>query len=188
VARRFKDDPRRWQRHARDLSPIRALFPTDQSDPGSASIVAPWLSDTVQIVYPYPPEYGTQPLASPAAGSNFTFQIPVNEHWQIFSISFRFLCSAVVFNRLVRIETLDGAGGRNFLTVAATVQTASQDRRYIVSGFGYDFGTADSAFRAIPLPPGFVVRAGNTIASLISSIQVADQLSEIRVYRGRVSS
>jgi len=188
LARKFKPDPRRWQRHNRDIQGIRALFPTDQSDPGSSSIVAPWLSDTVQIVYPYPPEYGVQNVVQPAAGVDWSFIVPHNQHWRILSISFRFLADANVANRLPRIQLLARPGSIVLTSAPVAFQTASQDRRYVAASWAFSFAGSDPTFRQIPLPVDWVAPDNFTLRSLTSGIQVGDQFSEIFIHRARVSS
>lgn len=189
MSKPLKLDPRRWQRHSRDLQGIRALFPTDQSDPGTASIVAPWLSDTVQIVYPYPPEYGVENVANPAAGADFSFSVPHNQHWSIISVSFRFVASVVVVNRTVQLQVLARSGSPVFTAEAPAVQTAGQDRRYVAAAFGtLNALGGGSVFRSIPIPPNLVVADDFSLKSTIIGIDVGDQLSEIFIYRARVSS
>ena len=181
-------DPRRWQRHGRDVQGIAELFPIDSSDPNSPRIIAPWLSDTIQIVYPYPPEYGVQNIPAPAAGSDLSFTIPHNQHWRIISLSFRLLADANVANRLPRIQLQARSGTVVFTTLPAAFQTASQDRRYIMGAFGFDFGTTDPTFRAIPCPVDFVAADDFTLVTNTTGLQVGDQFSDIRLYRARVSS
>jgi len=171
-------DPRRWIRHFRDLKNLRAIFPTGSADPRSPAIISPWLADTVQPVFPLTPDFRVFPVAQPAAGANFTLQVPDDVIFRILSFRALFTSDANAANRVIQIQVTSNAGQILLQSKAVPLHVASVARSYTIGAFGADLG-ANGSVIPILVPPDLWLRSGFTLSSIIQSIQVGDQWSAL---------
>ncbi len=180
---KFLPDVRRWIRHNRNLQGFLPIWPQGSSDPGSPRLVAPWLSDTVQITTPVTPELSSISLTGVAAGAEISRQVDENRTWRLISFDFRLVADANVANRVVRIRLDDRNGNRVWLSQSLLVQTAGQTRQYIVAAFGADFGVAGgSTNNSILAPPGLWMPQSFTLRTATIGLQVGDQYDQIQLF------
>lgn len=180
MARGENRDPRRWIRHFRDLKNIREIFPSGSADPGAPQIQAPWMSDTVQLTFPLRADFRVFPVASPAAGADWTLTVPDDVIFRIISIRAQLATAVAVANRAVRCIVTSSSGQFLFNSQASFVQTASQTFQYCFAPFGYDMGTlAGSGFASVPLVQDLWLRQAFTLGMATINLQAADQWSGI---------
>lgn len=174
-------DLRRWIRHNRDLQGFSAIFPSGGQDPGSPRLMAPWLSDTVQITSPATPVIRSNVPPTPAAQTNFGVTVPQGETWKLLSWHALFGTDANAANRLFIIQLTNATGSVLWTGEGTLFQVASQFRRYSVSAVGAYGGQQDFGYQVLTypdfwMPPGYVLRTA------ILNFQVGDQLSELAYY------
>lgn len=180
---KFPPDVRRWIRHSRNLQGFLSVWPQGSADPGSPRLIAPWLSDTVQIVTPVPPTIASIAITGTAAGAEWSRIVDANETWKLIAADFRLVADANVANRVVRIRLDDRAGNRVWLGQSLLVQTASQTRQYIAAAYGADIGTAGgSTNNSILTPPGLWMPQGFTLRTATIGLQVGDQYDTIQLF------
>jgi len=178
---RFPPDVRRWIRHSRDLQGYANTWAQSGVDPTGPRLVAPWLSDYVQLTTEVPPIIG---VAAPtaAAGANFVLLVPRNENWRFLSLVLNFVTDANAANRLLRVELLDTAGLVVWRTLAELVQVASTNFNYTVAHQGTSFARpAGGNIIFAHTPPDLWLPAGFTLRSQIVNIQVGDAISAGRM-------
>lgn len=179
---RFSADPRRWVRHFRDLQALSVLFPRGSADPGSPSIIAPWLSDTVQLTFPILPSIAVRQVANPAVATNWTVTIPGKETWRLISVAFVLTTDATVASRLVVLEILDVGGTVLFHAVPDSSQTASIVAQHAFAPFGDQSVLSSPTTRETTIPPSLWVRNGFVLRSRVINFQAGDQFTAIRFY------
>lgn len=180
----FASDPRRWQRHFRDMQGMSRIFPTGSSDPSSPRIFAPWLSDTVQLNFPVSPLFGVGTPGDPAAGAEWTHTIPDTDDWKILSIRFLYTTDANAANRVVHLEFVD-IEGRVILTAQGRALVgANIAHEFVFADLSYDNGLLTTHNQG-PIPPRFHAVSRSVIRTRTRLIQVGDQYSEIRIYAER---
>lgn len=115
------------------------------------------------------------PVVSPAAGVDWTFQVPAGHIYQLVSIYAQLVTSAVVATRIARLAFGDGV--RTYLDVPPfATQVASLTRRYawLVSPTGVAQGSG-----ILSSMPEIAPQPGWTVASVTDAIDVGDQWSAI---------
>lgn len=118
-------------------------------------------------------------VANPAAGANFALTAPGGEFWLLHSITFRFVASAAVANRLVHLFA-DDQTDVYFRAPANSIVAAAGDQRFC--GFaGAPQSAAIGNEVLFPLPAnGLLLPPGWRFRTSTDAIDVADQYSEIR--------
>lgn len=122
------------------------------------------------------------PVANPAAGGGFTYTISGNYWERIASLSFTLVTDSNVANRQVLVAMKDGSAANLASTASGGTQAASLTRLY---SFVPNQGTAPALIGTTflaPLPVLFLQPEFTVVVS-ITSVQVGDQISAIRVYR-----
>jgi hypothetical protein len=116
------------------------------------------------------------PIASPAAGNDFTITVPGGALWEVLGFQGVFTTSAAVASRQARLQYANGDGALFFATAAATTIPASQANRMSwAQGLG-TFGTTAASNAPLPTPP-IPLPVGFRINSFTANIDVADQWS-----------
>lgn len=118
-------------------------------------------------------------VAAPAAGANFELKTPGGEFWLLHSITFRFVASGAVGNRLVHLFA-DDQTDVYYRVPANSIVAAAGDQRF--SGFpGAPQSAAIGNEVVFPLPNGgLLLPPGWRFRTSTDAIDVADQYSEIR--------
>lgn len=118
-------------------------------------------------------------VAQPAAGAEFSFAAPGSEFWMMYNLTFRFVASAAVANRLVHLIA-DDQTDVYFRTPTNQIVAAAGDNRYVGFG-GAPLQAAIGGEVLFPLPhPGLLLPPGYRLRSSTDAIDVADQYSAIR--------
>jgi len=178
---KFLPDVRRWIRHNKDLQGFLSVFPAGSADPSSPRLIAPWLSDTVQLTMPVLPNLSSITVAA-AAGAEWTRQIDANQAWKLISLSFVFTTDANVATRHISIELIDRRGLLVWRGRDPQTQTASAGRQVSMSALGDDltnFGTNDQHILCHPnfwMPQGFILRS-NTL-----NLQAGDAYTLVHLF------
>jgi hypothetical protein len=119
-----------------------------------------------------------EPVPTPAPGVNWSRTNDSGGTWLVRSIMFRFVTAAAAANRIVSVVATS-AEDRWFLTTSGLAQAATLTADYSAfPGAAPTVALGPAGLLALPddglwLPPGHV------IASEVSAIQAADQLSAI---------
>lgn len=175
-------DLRRWIRHNRNLQGFSRIWELGGQDPGSPRLVAPWLSDTIQLTTAVQPTYRQISLATPAPQVNFTQSVDLLEFWKLISVQFVFTTDANVVNRVARLAIRDENGNTVFIGIPAQFQAANLARVYSCSSIGADTFALLSAHNSMMLPYKFPMPGGYSVASSTSSFQAGDQYSQIHLF------
>ncbi len=170
------------QRHFANLRHIRDTFRIDPRAPRGTAQIAPWLSQVVHLVHPAiegafgssNPQIRTFP--DPAVATDLFISVPPNQSWRVDALTFLFTTDANVANRIVTLG-LDDTLISFFLVPPITEQLASLGIRYSYGrSFGYQHELLAQKTHGLP---DAVLPAGLRIRTIINSIQVGDQISEI---------
>lgn len=128
---------------------------------------------------------GIVTVPNPAAGVDWSQEVPGGEQWRILAGQYTFTTSAAVANRLATfIVTVDGARvwrGWDNTTIAAgnsNTYTLVEQSAAVVPNHGNGLGWMP--FPSVWLPPGA------TFGSLTGSLDVLDTLTNINLYVERV--
>lgn len=118
------------------------------------------------------------PIASPAAGNEWSITVPGGSIWSPIGITYRLVCSAAAANRVSTVAFTDGS--TTFGQCSPSVlQVATQSFRYSLwRGLGQGSVSAGASIQVASLPELWLP-SGFTIASLTSAIDVADQYSAV---------
>jgi hypothetical protein len=126
-------------------------------------------------------------VGTPAAGANFSFVVPNKGHIRILGVKFDLLADANVANRYAALHAYTPALPWTVIS-PGTLQTASQNVSY-----NFAINTAITSANPggvpiqafAPLPYDLILRGDNAnpdeLRSLVSNIQVGDQISNIRL-------
>lgn len=130
-----------------------------------------------------PGERYTLPVTNPAAGADWSKQLPAFVRWTVWSTRFQFATSAAVANRTVHQVSRDPGGNENENLPSPSVQAASLTWKYNFD-VGAVFQTQQDSVVVGPLSMKSRRSAsqgatGDTLASFTGSIQAADQYSGI---------
>lgn len=118
------------------------------------------------------------PGTQPAAGANYTLNIPGQFATRLLAVTFRLVCDANAANRVVTVDYLDGAGNTYCSSGAAAVITANQTQDY----FGHvDHGTAEWNTNTPVFFPlaDVILTPGRQMQITVANKQAGDQLSRI---------
>lgn len=118
--------------------------------------------------------------ANPAAGANYTRDIPAGEAWQLQSVAFRHVSSGVAAQRVLLISAHLTTDSNQVLWRTLHNQASSAG---ITSDFAAGKGTGiafSNLDRVFPLPLDLWTPAGYTLFIGSREVQVGDQLSRIR--------
>jgi len=179
---RFLPDVRRWIRHSRNLQGFLSVWPQGSSDPSSPRLVAPWISDTVQLTAEVPPRFRSADIPDPAAGADWSQIVPSRETWRIVSILYTLVTAVAVANREPELQLLDPSGLIVFRTKPRDVVPASQGVVFTAAHFGTDDHANTATLRAIPIPGNLWAPLGYTLRTVTANLQAADQYSSIRIF------
>ncbi len=174
--------PGRWQRHIRNLQGVLRVFSADQSDPRSARLVAPWLSDVVQLTFPLGGFVRVIVVPDPSAGTNFNVFVPDGLVWKLKAAHFSLISDATVINRRVRLNVLGVDGVPLVLSGSGGNHIANLSVRYVVGAYGVVGGLmADGLTFALPVPPDLPMLAGFAFQSEIFNLQAGDVVTQVRL-------
>lgn len=175
---RFAPQPWRWIRHFRDLRGFNRLWTPGGSDPSSPRIIAPWLSDTVQLVTVLSPALRSTQAPDPAVATNFTVLAPHDVNWKLISIVFTLTTDVNAANRVVRLRVHDTGGATIWSGHGETVQVASESLLHIGSAIGA-IPPNLTVNRPILTPPGLWIPRNFSIRSAVVGMQAGDQITGI---------
>ncbi len=122
------------------------------------------------------------PVANPAAGGGFTYTVSGNYWERLAALSFTLVTDGNAANRQVLVALQDGSSTNIASTASGGTQAATLTRLY---SFVPNQGTAPALIGTTflaPLPVLFL-QPGFKVVVSITSVQVGDQISAIRVYR-----
>lgn len=127
------------------------------------------------------PYLKAHPVASPAAGAEFTISAPGQGLWRLLSIAYTLTTDATVSNRATGL-LLDDGTNVVWRSCAAQVQTASLAWTYSAfQGAGNSDNTGVSNY--FPLPDsGLWIPAGWRLRSDSNNLQAADAYSAITLF------
>lgn len=112
--------------------------------------------------------------ADPAAGSEFTIQVPDGEYWRIIGVTFQLVCAAAAANRRVHV-VFNPTFGLPLHFYGDNNQIISQTRNYTCAIIGVAATQADAAEIMIPIPAGLILQDGETITSVTTNLNGGDQ-------------
>lgn len=114
----------------------------------------------------------------PAAGAEWVATVPAGVSWELLEIHERFVASAVVVSRLLRVQVRDPDQLVWADFPSSTAVTASQNIPLTwAAGQGVSFTNGGNT-APLPAPP-YVAAAGSQVRSQTSLIDVGDQYSEV---------
>lgn len=125
------------------------------------------------------------PVASPAAGADWTYTVPGGFYERIVAISYRMVSAnaGVARQSVLRFKDADG-------NVIFTTHCAAQQQINVTQDYSYfDSGPAQNIVNGVVLgclPTSLYLYSGFSIASDTLNINAADQFSRIFVWRERV--
>jgi hypothetical protein len=140
-----------------------------------------FVSSQAAISYPLSPIVGPDaaggaPLtvvgANPAAGAEFTVNVPVNTQWRVLSIRAPLVTDGTVANRETRLRIISG-GNQVAIIPSGVVQAASETRDYLWFPGGVFHATPATGDVSAPMP-AVVLPAGAIIESLTLNLQAGD--------------
>ena len=120
-------------------------------------------------------------VPSPAAGADWSVQVPGGERWSIRSLVAQLQTSAVVANRGARVEVSDG-NVRVASYQAAQVQAASVVARHTLVPGGPAGANAQSQASQWPGPDPFILPPGWVLSTSTVNLDVGDQWSQIALH------
>lgn len=122
---------------------------------------------------------------NPAAGANFLIKLPETYTYELLAVTLQLVTDVNVANRNLVICGNLGTD-RIFAAPAEGLQTASETLYYWfgINAQPYDL-SATSGVMAARLPSQTPLPGATTLTSLLDSIQVGDQLSNIHLYLKR---
>jgi hypothetical protein len=110
--------------------------------------------------------------ADPAAGANFSFNVPAGAEWQLRALEATLVTSAAVGNRRFVLDVFRGAT-LLFSTAAAVVQAASLTHSYMVGHWG-ESGDNRNGKILVNWPDGLRLYNGDSIVSDVEGIAGGD--------------
>lgn len=138
-------------------------------------------------MYSVPLEHGeliTISVSDPAAATNATFTLPDNFRYKIHCVTFHLTTDANAANRSPNITVHDPAAMQRYLSSEFTIAASLAIRISWMTGLAYQ--TPDAVSRmTLGLPTDFIVNGATIIATEIGLMQVADQISEFRIFLAR---
>lgn len=175
--------PANTQRHLRDLSAVRDVFPMDFARGDSTKLVGPFLSQVVQMVFPLPGRFRVVAVADPAVATDFIIPVPAGRLWKLIAMTMIFATDANVANREVALILREPGAAVYWVAGSTEIQTASLSLRHSAGAGLPIVGRSRSTLAEIliPLPAGLFLAEGHSIGSLTSAIQAGDQFSDLRL-------
>lgn len=117
----------------------------------------------------------------PAVGANFSQALNLNSRWQIIYVEFILATDVNAANRLIKVHGNDGTDDI-YLTGPNVPLTANLTARYFCNTGAGDADDLGAGSRlAVPLNTNFYLNQADTFRITIDSIQVGDQISDIRI-------
>lgn len=118
-------------------------------------------------------------VSAPVPGDEWAWTPDANSSADVLSVSMIVATDANAATRTVKIKYDDGTRD-TLLCLAHIVQTANQTIQYnFYQGRSYNPVPPSPVFQGGSLPIGFIINAGWSIRSDITSIQIGDQISAI---------
>lgn len=158
---------------------IRSAFGI-QANAAPAKLVVPDVQPVLEVHQPVTVLEG---FATPAAGVAVDWDVPLDESWELVSISFLFTTDATVANREVTAVILSRDGALTPFSVAANLsQAASLGIAYTFAALGVlgDLDAVGATQRvAIPAPVGLIVPGGGRFVFSATNLQAGDAFSAI---------
>lgn len=126
-------------------------------------------------------------LADPAAGADFTTNVPLGQAWYVDAVTYRLVATAVAGNRLVSLRAENSVPNVWFISQAPTQTAPSQTVRACAFAGAPASGIAGVAF-TYGLPVGGLFLPPLTrLYSLTAGLDVGDQISQIVLMIRRTS-
>lgn len=123
-------------------------------------------------------------VTNPAAGAGLTYTND-GSYWELLdSLSFQLVSDANAANRQVTVTIRDGSGTALVTLPAASVQAASLTYQYTFSRDFSTFNTVVGLANTAPLPAIFL-QPMFTVVVTVGTVQVGDQISNVRLYAER---
>lgn len=119
-------------------------------------------------------------VTNPGAGNDWTKTVPNGEIWKVHGVSFTFLTSAAVQNRLVMVQIIP-VTVETIRIFSPAFETANAEYDYSIAQFGYAPAFNFDVFRMLPMPNDVIVGPGGSISSVTDTIDAADAYSVIRI-------
>ncbi len=119
-------------------------------------------------------------VANPAAGADWSTSPNANAQWQLIAVSAALVTSAAAANRNItlRLRSLLATVYNGDASASVLANTTAQ----ITGAPGQNSSTLIGTNVFIPLPPNTLLTVSNSIISVTTNIQGADQWSAIRVW------
>jgi len=118
-------------------------------------------------------------VPNPAAGANFSYQLPANIRWRVHGVRLWFTTSAVVGNRYVGI-LFTAAGGQTIHFYANFTQPENFGQAYV---FADGATGVYNAYNTFHIGIGHVeLNQQGTVDSIVGGIQAGDQISDIYLW------
>lgn len=122
-----------------------------------------------------------QTNAQPGAGADWAFGFNALSRTRVISFNAQLLTSAVVANRIVRVQVKDGSGNIVYQGSPSAVIPASTTAQ--VTGLvGLNSAVTDPQTVNIALPPIILTGAGTTIGVSTTNLQAGDQWGQQNIY------
>lgn len=124
--------------------------------------------------------YRIHEVADPAAGAEWSVDVPGDDVWLVHTVSFRLVTSGAGGNRLPRLIADDGT--IDWLTLAArNQQGVSASRTYtFVEGYGESYAIVDLDTSMLPAG-GVLLQPGWGLRTVTNGIESGDQYSRVRL-------
>ena len=122
----------------------------------------------------------TKVIATPNAGADFSFTSEGSELLIPVALTAVFTASAAVATRQSRIQISNSDGTIAIVAASNTVVASTVARYSFMRGFGAGLLGATSLANSFPFPD-MVLMPGETIASVTTAIDAADQWSAVRL-------
>lgn len=121
------------------------------------------------------------PVASPAAGQEWSVTVPGGVVWYAASVVATLTASAAVATRQIRLTVADGTTLFCRIPSASSITAGQQALLNWLAGAGYSLNAGTGIGQLNTLPP-FPMPGGTVIASLTAGIDAGDQWSAIALY------
>jgi hypothetical protein len=130
--------------------------------------------------WPAPVVQRVVPIASPAAGADFTITTPGESTWSVLSIAATLTTSAVVANRVPVLRMTDGSSVLWRVPALVAVTASLTTQVSWVAELGYQQAALSGGALTVGLPPMYL-QPGNIVALTTSALDVGDTWTNIVV-------
>lgn len=122
------------------------------------------------------------PIANPAAGAEFNIVVPRGVAWQVITFFTRFIASATVATRRIRLDLLDNVAARLMLVPTLTVVNASEGWD-ITWGAGINSRVAAGGDKisSTDIPNYLILGPGFTLRTVTAAMAAGDTYTEGRL-------